>query len=187
MKFGRRILISATALLAMACATVEPPPADLPGEVIVYAPSYGPFCFGCVFTTITAAEDGRVWIEREKLTGSADQMLADMKSSREPRSRVSREVVTVTPVQMDAFRKRLAPYRPQSRLILSGEACASLFSDLGGITVSWQSAGVKNELIYDFGCDADLHARMRDDLVAAPGLLGIAMPDQTSAATTRLR
>ena len=182
MKIGRCLLLGAVAILASACTTVNPPPDDFPGETIVFAPSYGPFCFGCVFTTITVAGDGRVWIERE-------QDIATQRSKRtdvEPVWRVSRVLTTAKPEQLSAFGALLAPYRPNGRSILSDNACATMFSDMPGTTVSWQKAGVKDELTYDFGCDPDIHARMRNDLIAAPALLGIAMPEQSWAATTRL-
>jgi hypothetical protein len=184
---GLMTAIRAFALAAMltvsACATVDPPPADLPGEVIVYAPSYGPFCFGCVFMKLTVAEDGRVWIEREQDISAKRTRHAD----NEPVWRTTRELITVTPEQQAAFRSRLAPYRPAGRRTLNGDDCSVMFTDMPGTTVSWRTAGATDELIYDFGCDPEKWAAMRDDLETAPGLLGIVMTEQTWAATTRIR
>lgn len=176
------LLVSAATLLASACATVDPPPDNLPGETIVYTPSYGPFCFGCVFTTITVAEDGRVWVERERQVGSPEDILSDRKAV----WRVRREMVSVTPDQLAAFRALLAPYRPQGRTAFYGDACEIFFTDMPGTYVWWRRADAEDMLSYNFGCDPDMHARMKADLVAAPALLGIAMPEQSWAATTRM-
>ena len=178
-----RTFALAATLAASACATVDPPPADLPGEVIVYAPSYGPFCFGCVSMTLTVAEDGRVWIEREQDISAKRATHAE----NEPVWRTTRELITVTPEQLSAFRNRLAPYRPAGRRILGNDDCSVMFTDMPGTTVSWRSAGATDELIYDFGCDPEKWSTMRDDLKAAPSLLGIVMTEQTWAATTRIR
>lgn len=182
MKRHSGLLISAAMLLANACASVDPPPDNLPGETIVYSPSYGPFCFGCVFTTITVAEDGRVWVERERQVGSMKDILSD----RETPWRVRWEMVSVTPDQLAAFRALLAPYRPQGKTLFHGDACEIFFTDMPGTYVWWRNADTEDMLHYDFGCDPDTHARMKADLVAAPALLGIAMPEQTWVATTRL-
>ena len=178
-----RTLAFVAMLAASACATVDPPPDDLPGETIVYAPSYGPFCFGCVFTTLTVAEDGRVWIEREQDISAKRTRRTDG----EPVWRTTRELITVTPEQLDAFRNKLAPYRPKGRHILNGDDCTVMFTDMPGTSVTWRSAGVADELIYDFGCDPGKWAVMRNDLETAPGLLGIVMTKQTWMATTRIR
>jgi hypothetical protein len=176
-------LLATIALATSSCATsVPPPPTDLAGEIIVYTPSYGPFCFDCTAVELTVADDGRVWVERTRRVGT----LEDWRNENEARWRVQRELVKVTPEQLAAFKSLLAPYRPSGSLLLADDACEVFFTDMPGTTVSWRKNGAEDKLIYDFGCDPNVYAGMKDDLVTAPSLLGIVAPEQTWIATTRV-
>src|SRR5262245_20061763 len=95
-----RVLLDVAAIFVVAACTtpmpIPPPPADLPGETVVFeARSGGPMCGRCETLKIVAASDGRVWVERGWAAGE--------------QWRRTRELLTVTPERLAAFGALLAP------------------------------------------------------------------------------
>lgn len=167
-------LLSGIWLLTGACAT-PPPPVDLSGDVIIYETSPGPWCGRCDTLKITAAADGRVWIERGYWAG-------DYRDWRQ-----SRQLVVHSPEEVAAFRAVLEPHRPRGELLLQDEGCETFLTHMENRRIVWRSAGGVDLLAYNFGCDANKRGQLRDDLNAAPDALGIAPPRYVGTSTTRLR
>ncbi|PXA93024.1 hypothetical protein DMC47_23000 [Nostoc sp. 3335mG] len=162
-RFSSIKLLSVALLFSVAgCASLKPPGSIEGGTLISYETESGPFCGRCDSTKFSVGSDGRVWIEQGHWAGHYKQWT------------VYRRMVRVGPERADAFRRALEPYRPDGTLALNEQPpCKELWTDMGGISVSWIEGGKTSRLSYNFGCDPDVHAHMRAALAGAPATLGI--------------
>jgi hypothetical protein len=144
--------------------------------MIIYQTMPGPWCGRCDTLKITAAEDGRAWVERGWWAGRYEDW------------RVKRELLTVTPEQLADFRALLDQHRPNGELWLRDPPeCRVFYTDDEERSVSWRRADGEDKLWYNFGCDPETRSALRNDLEAAPGALGVAGVSYVGAATTRIR
>lgn len=145
-----------------ACAAVEPSPT--PGTITYEITSQGPFCFsGCEFLKLTARPSGRVRVEQRWTNG---------------RNTWTRHRTVMAPAaELAAFREKLQPLRPSGTLVRNGsDSCRSFTDDLPEVEVTWRDTNGEDRLRFDFGCDVETNAYMRDVLRAAPSLLGVRAP-----------
>jgi hypothetical protein len=178
MKQSTQAVLAGAVMMAASCATpVAPSPDNLPGEAIVYETSPGPWCGRCDTLKITAAADGRIWVERGWWAGNYKNW------------RKKHEALTVTPERLAAFKALLDQHRPRGALWLRepGPNCEVFWSDSEERIVSWWGPKGEDKLWYNFGCDPETKAALRNDLKAAPEALGIANTEYVGVATTRLR
>ena len=128
------------------------------GEVESIAFETGP-CFGaCPVYRVNVGSDGDGLFEGRRFTAVTG----------ERRFRI-------TPEQFRAFARNLAPLRPASgERNHSGDACASMATDLPSADVTWRAAdGSEQRLHFYFGCDMERNRAMAERLESAPRLLPI--------------
>lgn len=155
--------VALAAVCLAACASIDATPATQVGAITYEVKSLGPFCFArCKFIKLTALPSGRVWVERRVRTGN----------SRAPR--IEQQLLRVRTEQFIAFRARLEVYRPSGKLARGGpDSCASYTDDLPEVAIAWRGIDGEDQLTFNFGCDMDVTANVRDALRSAPSLLGI--------------
>jgi hypothetical protein len=160
--------LSVVALVSLAlagCVTLPTSPPEPGGELITYETAPGPFCGRCDSVKFAAASDGRVWIEEGHWAGRYTDW------------EVTKRRAHLTAAQFARFRQRLLPYRPSEAARVDGpETCKAFASDSAEIVVVWRGGGPDARLVFDFGCDAETRAAMREALQSAPALLGVASP-----------
>jgi len=149
-------MMKAALLLAasLALPAAAPRPAT-PAETIVF--ETGP-CFGtCPVYRVTVNSDGGGTFEGRRFTAVTGT-----------------RAFRLTPRQYRAFAAQLAPLRPaRGSVRYSGEACASMATDLPSAEITWRSRrGVQNLYFY-YGCDMQRNRAIARRLTAAPGLLPI--------------
>jgi len=144
------------ALLAIAAL---PACASVPAAEDVRSISFetGP-CFGaCPVYRVTVGSDGSGTFEGRRFTAVAGERR-----------------FSVTQAQYRAFAGHLAPLRPASGSVrYSGEACASMATDLPSAEVTWRSAAGEQQLYFYYGCDMQRNRAIAQRLDAAPALLPI--------------
>lgn len=155
------VLLGALALMfGAAPSAAQTPSADV--ERIIYETFPGPFCGACERVRMTVYANG--WAEIE--TGRYYGRYADL--------RWTRRQNRITRAEFTAFAERLAPYRPESELLLdSSFNCAVFEGGRSGVRVTWRAGGGEARLNYNLGCDREARAEMVDALREAPSLLGI--------------
>lgn len=151
-----RANILALSLALAACATVPAAGSDRPVESLTY--ETGP-CFGaCPVYRVTVNRDGTGLFEGRRFTAVSGA-----------------QRFTLTWAQFSAFARHLAALRPaQGERRYSGDACASMATDLPSAEVTWQAAGGERQLLYFYyGCDMERNQAIAERLRAAPDLLPI--------------
>jgi hypothetical protein len=134
------------------------------GELITYESQPGPFCGECETLKLTAASDGRVWIERGHWAGNYEDWRTTVREHQ------------LTPEEFRRFRAALGPYRPSGTRTLDEGACASFISDGGGVSIRWRGGGGDAELFYNFGCDPENRREMFRAITHAPAVFGLHYP-----------
>ena len=80
----------------------------------------------------------------------------------------------VTPAEFEAFRRKLAPWRPaRERLVIPGKECANPATDMPTVGVRWSGRSAAHLAFY-YGCDMDRNRALATALREAPALLPIA-------------
>ncbi|RPF70291.1 DUF6438 domain-containing protein [Aurantiacibacter spongiae] len=127
--------IAVLAFSVAACATTPVQPADVPGPLLIF--ETGP-CFGfCPVFAMTVSPDGR-----GQFTGTAFTAVLGERN------------FEVTPAQYEAFRLRLAPYRPDTSITYGYENCdGPVATDAPTVTAGWSQAGGESvSLEWYMGC-----------------------------------
>lgn len=148
-------IITACAGLA-ACATASAD-GSAPAESISF--ETGP-CFGaCPVYLLTVHSDGSGIFEGRRFTAVDD-----------------RREFRITPEQYRAFVRHLEPLRPASGAVrYSGDACASMATDLPSADIKWRrERGSEQGLYFYFGCDMEKNQAIAERIRKAPDLLPIA-------------
>ncbi|QIG79420.1 DUF6438 domain-containing protein [Stakelama tenebrarum] len=160
----RWIAASGMALMLAGCATTggneAPPSGPIPteSESIRYQTSG---CFGrCPVYQVTVRPDGTGTFVGERFTQVSGE-----------------RDFTLTSAEYEAFKAKLAPYRPESgmRRIAPGTSeCENVATDLPSVDISWtRPIGDSQSLYFYYGCDMEENAQMAQDLGEAAELLPI--------------
>ncbi|WP_267395798.1 MULTISPECIES: DUF6438 domain-containing protein [unclassified Sphingomonas] len=151
------------ALALAACATTKhgaKPQAAAPPRPHVESLTYAtPPCHGsCLVYSLTIGADGA-----GTFTGFTNTAV------------IGERRFTATPAQAADFFNRLQPYLPVGELLLAGpDACKMYATDLPSIDVTWTGGGDAGHLLYDCGCNRDVHRTLAEALRDAPQALPIA-------------
>lgn len=141
------------ALALAGCATMTPEDGGVPS--ISY--ETGP-CFGaCPVYRVTVNADGTGLFEGRRFTAVAGERYFTLPLS-----------------QYRAFIAHLAPIRPaQGSVRYSGEACATMATDMPSAEVTWRAREGQQSLYFYYGCDMARNRAIAERLTAAPALLPI--------------
>jgi len=165
------LLLGAAALLG-GCATIphprgpHPPGPHPPGvaeggptELKSIAYEAGPCSTLCPVYRVTVAADGKGLFEGVRNTVAA-----------------GRHRFAVPAEAFSAFAAALAPVRPRQGLSRydSRRGCETTAKGLPSVRISWRGrAGARQNLLYDFGCNAERNRDISDRVGQAPSLLPI--------------
>jgi hypothetical protein len=159
----RRLLAMGMATLALAgCIPpgrgARPRPVPIEGDSITY--ETGP-CYGaCPVYSVTVRPDGNGVFDGKRFTAASGERR-----------------FALTRTQYDAFKARLAPYRPETGRVryAPGEPlCRQAATDMPSIDVTWSRAiGDSQNLYFYFGCDREKNRAMGQALGGAVDALPI--------------
>ncbi|MBA17560.1 MAG: hypothetical protein CMN73_14595 [Sphingomonas sp.] len=160
----RWMVASGLALMLAGCATndsglpVPSGPIATESESISYETSP---CFGrCPVYRVTVRPDGTGVFVGERFTQVEGE-----------------QAFTLTPQQYEAFKAKLAPYRPETgerRIAPGTPECKLAATDLPRVSVQWtRPIGDSQSLYFYYGCDMEKNATMAQALGDAVDLLPI--------------
>lgn len=150
--------LTVAALMLGGCANeaLQPAPPTA-GTVQTIRYETGP-CFGtCPVYAVTVSSDGQGIFDGKQSTAVTGT-----------------RGFAVTAEQFEAFRSRLAPYRPNGERLVAPPNCSGReATDLPSVDIVWTGKGPRSHLYAYYGCDMEGNRAMFEALERAPDALPI--------------